>query len=383
MTAGDLLAASLLVLTTTYSYAAVNYHSRSFQDPGNGAFSHMVLDKNTGNLYVGGVNHVYRLNPALAQEQRAVTGPQMDNPKCPPPIAKYNTCTYPLTSHPAYNKALVIDYVAQTLIACSTLFHGFCEKRSLSDVTQKEEDIYIPVVANNRSQTTVVFIALGPLTGLGESRQQNVLYVGAQYTTTGLIAARDLVPAFCSRKLDNFELAYKSISTSSKKEVQPQNRAIFPVSYIYGFGSENFSYMLTVQKEKTLADNYISKLLRVCQNDKNFYSYTEVALKCQHGGATYNLAQAAYLGRAGMVLASTLGIPTTEDVLYVVFSIGNPNSPVPTPQSALCVYPMREVRRMFTTNIKACFNGSGNIGPDHIVQEGACGKSVSTSGNGF
>ena len=36
----------------------------------------------------------------------------------------------------------------------------------------------------------------------------------------------------------------------------------------------------------------ISKLIRVCTQDPNFYSYTEAPLECEWGGNTYNLIQA-------------------------------------------------------------------------------------------
>ena len=86
--------------------------------------------------------------------------------------------------------------------------------------------------------------------------------------------------------------------------------------------------------------------------------------------------QAAHLGRPGKELAQSLGISTTEDVLYAVFSKGSDSSPKPAAQSALCVYSMRQVREKFTENIKECFLGRGNTGPDHISKPSPCLKNT-------
>lgn len=356
-----------------FGIVAARYHVKTFRSPEDTNFSKLVIDRNTEKIYVGGVNRIFKLSSRLELEQTAETGPQKDNPDCHPP---FYTCEKPLKESNSFSKALVIDYTGQRLIACSSLFQGFCERRWLSDIDRKDKDIPTPVVTNNATASTVAFIAQGPAEQ-DDAQQPDVLYVGATWTKTGLAAYRDLVPAFCCRKLDGtYDLAFKSITTSSKKEIESQHRELFPVHYIFGFASDNFSYMVTIQKSNTHNEQYISKLVRVCQNDKNFYSYTEVQLICRYNGAIYNLVQAAYVGYAGSVLAETIGIPTTEDVLYAVFSIGNPSSPVQSPTSALCVYPLRQIRRIFTQNIKECFEGKGNTGPDHMVQPDLCSLTV-------
>ncbi|KAL5015003.1 hypothetical protein ScPMuIL_009273 [Solemya velum] len=347
---------------------SARYHVKTFRSREDTNFSKLVIDRNTEKIYIGGVNRLFKLSSRLELEQTANTGPHDDNPNCHHP---FSTCKLPLKMSNSFSKALVIDYTGQRLIACSSLFQGFCERRLLSDITVKDDDFPTPVVTNNATASTVAFIAQGPAED--DAQQSDVLYVGATWTKTGLAAYRDLVPAFCSRKLDGtYDLAYKSITTSSKKEIESQHRELFPVHYIFGFASDNFSYMVTIQKINTHKEQYVSKLVRVCQNDKNFYSYAEVELICQYNGATYNLVQAAYVGHAGSVLAETMGIPTTEDVFYAVFSMGNPSSPVQSPTSALCVYPLRQIRRIFTQNIKHCFEGQGNTGPDHMVQPDPC-----------
>ena len=255
--------------------------------------------------------------------------------------------------------------------SCCSLFHGFCEKRHLDDISKNDTPSYVPVVANNKNATTVAYIAPGPAPEPGQV-QNNVLYVSVSWTRTGQIIWRERVPAFASRNLDDFNLAYSDNFRQTHVQIEVQQRESFPVMYVYGFGSDNFSYMITIQKKSAQSEEYISKIFRVCQNDQNFYSYVEVELKCSYKGKDYNLVQAAYLGKPGKILAQSLNIPTTEDVLYTVFSKGHDSTPTPTAESAMCVYPMRLVRKIFTQNIQKCFKGIGNTGPDHISKPLKC-----------
>ena len=90
----------------------------------------------------------------------AVTGPHLDSPlcsvlpDCPPSVEKK------LTSN--VNKALVIDYSDSRLISCGSLFQGVCTVRSLRNISNVEQQIKEPVVANNATASTVAFIAPGP-----------------------------------------------------------------------------------------------------------------------------------------------------------------------------------------------------------------------------
>lgn len=346
-----------------------SYVINTFRNPNvTEGFSHLVKNTETGSIYIAGLNKIYEVTSDLVKEQEVATGPVKDNPMCLP--NQMHTCQ-DVKSMPIYNKALVIDYRNKRLIACSSLFHGICEKRHLADITQKDPIEYIPVVANNETATTVAFIAPGP-GPVDQLPKPNVLYVGAQRTNTGLIAARDLAPAFSSRDLNTFSIFKKGITTSTSKETEAQQKQSFPIYYKFGFSSEGFSYVATVQKASATSEKYISKLIRVCQGDEDYYSYTEIELKCTYNGNEYPLVQAINFGKPAIGLAQSLGIPTTEDFLFGVFSLGRPNSVEALNNSALCLFPMRDVRQIFTRNIRRCFEGVGNTGPDHIVNPVPC-----------
>ncbi|XP_050411553.1 plexin-A4 isoform X3 [Patella vulgata] len=366
----------LLLWVFTDTVASNRYIVKTFEGPiDRGIFNKLVINRETNELFLGTVNYLYKLNPELEILQEVQTGPQKDDPKCSilTNLTCEGNCNCKLMMY--YTKALVIDYTNQKLIICSTLFHGQCERRHLDNITVKDEVSFIPIVANNATASTVMFIAPGPAVEKGEP-QPEVLYVAASYTRTGLPAYRDKVPAYCSRSLTDFNLVYKGLINfrTSAIEIESQHRDTFIVRYVYGFGSENFSYVLTIQKASVLSSGFITKIARVCQNDKNYYSYAEVGLSCKDPKTNleYNLVQSAHVGRSGTKLARELGIPTTEDVLYAVFSKGDPNSVNPTGTSAMCVYSLRGIRKKFTENIQQCFSGIGNTGPDHIISSNKC-----------
>ena len=66
------------------------------------------------------------------------------------------------------------------------------------------------------------------------------------------------------------------MTTGTRICVNSLERTRYSINYIYGFASEGFSYFLTTQMQETNTSPYISKLVRVCQDDSDYYSYTEV-----------------------------------------------------------------------------------------------------------
>lgn len=322
----------------------------------------------------------FSLDKDLNKKQEVKTGPALDSPKCPPPVDEPRTCI-----HQQYvnnvNKLLVIDEVGDRLIACGTLYHGYCERRDLANISILEQpDFRTSVVSSNASASTVAFIAPGPSAD-NSIEQQRVLYVSVSWSKPEGIL--DDIPALCSRRLDDFSLAVRdSIKfTSTSFNFEGQQRPQFPVRYIYGFSSENFSYMLTVQKKEPGPENvaYQSVIVRVCQSDVNYYSYVEVPLICtigdQNDNNTYPILVAAHLGKAGRNLALQLGINTKTDVLFAVFSRIESHSMEPRAE-ALCLFRMDIVRSTFTENIKKCFDGQGFSGGGHLGSIKECSKNT-------
>uniref|UniRef100_T1H2W5 Sema domain-containing protein n=1 Tax=Megaselia scalaris TaxID=36166 RepID=T1H2W5_MEGSC len=204
------------------------------------------------------------------------------------------------------------------------------------------QDVQDAIVANDEHSSTVAFIAPGP----PNPPITNVLYIGVTYTHNSL---------------------YR-ITTGTRIFINSFARESYKVNYVYGFSSESFSYFLTTQMKHnhpTTSREYISKLVRICHEDSNYYSYTEIPVDCISGGTKYNLVQAAFLGKPGQDLAENLSITEQDHVLYAVFSEGSG-------KTALCVYSLKSIRRKFMQNIKACFNGSGPRGLDFISPNMNC-----------
>lgn len=159
-----------------------------------------------------------------------------------------------------------------------------------------------------------------------------------------------------------------------------------------------------------MQDTVVSRIVRVCQgNPALTHSYAEVPFECRRRGLgdVYKVVQAATVTHVGSRLARSLGLsdeePATdiEHVLIIVFarqssasssaasgqqqastsgggssSRASPSSRTGNQSLALCVIPVVEVRRTFTTTIQKCFRGGGNTGPDYIVRPVGCTSTV-------
>lgn len=375
---------------------------------------HLTIDEQSGQkrVYIGAVNKIYQLSSDLKLEAQAIMGPAPDNYDCP---VTRNCPNIELKSMNYYNKALVIytpNYTPTTiaspafpssidsqsstshallqskhqqqrnrptswLISCGTLFQGVCALHNLDNITNYEIPANESVVANSPSASTVAFIAPGP-TKQYMNVQQPVLYVGASYT--GLGPYNTEVPAVSSRSLQPetmFNFAASNVASGTRLTVNSLSKDRFPITYVYGFSSRGFSYFVTVQrKSSTLPKPFITKLVRVCQKDVNYHSYVEVPLVCRtENGNDYNLAQAAYVGKPGLNLATSLGISTNDEVLYVAFAKSKDKRDIynePSQNSALCVYSLPGIHRTFTQNIQHCFNGNGQQGLDFISPTEPC-----------
>lgn len=350
----------------TNNYSNIITHQTQFDTK----LNHLVVDTITGRVFVGGINRLYQLSPDLDVVEFVITGPKNDSNDCTVLECPANTVRKLKDN---VNKALLIDRATSRLISCGSLFQGVCSVRNLQNVSIIEQEVQEAVVANDEHSSTVAFIAPGP----PQPPVTTVMYVGVTYTNNS--PYRSEIPAVASRSLEKgrmFQIAATAVTTGTRMFINSYARESYLINYVYGFNSEKFSYFLTTQlKHNTHSapKEYISKLARICQEDSNYYSYTEIPIDCiseAHGGAKYNLVQSAYLGKPGSDLAENLGITEQDDVLYAVFSEGRGG--VPTNKSALCIYSLKAIRRKFMQNIKLCFNGNGSRGLDFISPNMQC-----------
>lgn len=326
-------------------------------------FNHLALDRSTNRIYVGGVNRIIQLDSMLNLEACVITGPKKDSAQCP--ASGCNSQNYSTTLLDNVNKILLLDTNAGDIIACGSLFQGACEKYRTANMSLPSQFFPFNIAANDEHSSTYAFIGPEHYNQWGQS---NILYVGTTFTNNG--EYRYDVPAISSRNLETLDFAENTFSKQSLLRIDVKYRDHFLVKYVYGFNYSDFAYFVIVQKQSHLPGEdelgYVTRLARVCINDANYDSYTEVTLKClvkesgekQKKITNYNLVQDVKIASAGEELASSLGIRSGEMILAASFSPSRGITDEPLSQSALCVYSMKEVEAKFNENIHMCVNGS-------------------------
>ena len=111
----------LVSASVAASVAASGAIVTTFSEPNGQRLQHLVVDKHSALVYVGGVNRLYQLSPDLERHVTVETGPRDDSPNCPA-VDCLDSVDKQKTDN--FNKALVIDYTDTRLIACGTLFQG-------------------------------------------------------------------------------------------------------------------------------------------------------------------------------------------------------------------------------------------------------------------
>ncbi|XP_076469004.1 plexin-B-like [Babylonia areolata] len=343
-----------------------------------GGLSHVVVDGESGAVYVGGRDRVHELSPELQPVQTAVTGPCTDSPDCLPPTHQAS-CPFPRRPTHNHNKLLVLVPRLRLLVTCGSVYQGACETRPLLNLSHPKtyytaEDVTnFAVAANSPQASTVGFVAPG--VGVGGVAEE-VLYVAVTYTgssrSSGLY--RDQVPAISSRSLrPQHRFCLASLTSplrgrSSSIFLKSKVRAAYPIRYVTGFSDSGFSYFLSVQRA----------------SDVNFFSYTDVPLLCRnHHRADYNILEAARIISPGKRLREALGIGEQEGeekVMVAAFSRkeegagGGGGGGGGRMHSALCVYRMSQVRARILDNVKLCHHGNTSVSGGGYLRVGPRGN---------
>uniref|UniRef100_A0A8D1HP83 Plexin A4 n=1 Tax=Sus scrofa TaxID=9823 RepID=A0A8D1HP83_PIG len=332
------------------------------------SFNHLVVDERTGHIYVGAVNRIYKLSSDLKVLVTHQTGPDEDNPKCYPPRI-VQTCNEPLTTTNNVNKMLLIDYKENRLIACGSLYQGICKLLRLEDLFKLGEPFhkkehYLSGVNESGSVFGVI---------VSYSNLDDKLFIA-----TAVDGKPEYFPTISSRKLTKnseadgmFAYVFHDEFVASMIKIPSDTFTVIPdfdIYYVYGFSSGNFVYFLTLQPEMvsppgstTKEQVYTSKLVRLCKEDTAFNSYVEVPIGCERGGVEYRLLQAAYLSKAGAVLAQTLGVRPEDDLLFTVFSKGQKRKMKSLDESALCIFILKQINDRIKERLQSCYRGEGTL----------------------
>ncbi|XP_015207910.2 plexin-A4 [Lepisosteus oculatus] len=331
-------------------------------------FNHLAVDARNGNVYLGAVNRIYKLSSDLKVQVTHQTGPDEDNPKCYPPRI-VQPCHEPLTLTNNINKMLLIDYKENRLLACGSLYQGICKLLRLEDLFKLGEpshkkEHYLSGVNDSGSVFGVI---------VSNKDSADKLFIA-----TAVDGKPEYFPTISSRKLTRnseadgmFAYVFHDEFVASMIKIPSDTFTIIPdfdIYYVYGFSSGNFVYFLTLQPEMTSPTGsatkeqvYTSKLVRLCKEDTAFNSYVEVPIGCMKNGIEYRLLQAAYLSKAGAILARSLGISPDDDVLYTIFSKGQKRRTKSPEESALCVFMLKNINDRIKDRLQSCYKGEGTL----------------------
>ncbi|XP_038067382.1 plexin-B-like [Patiria miniata] len=291
-------------------------------------FNHFTMSDH-GDVYVGAVNWLYRLNSSLKMIQNVSTCND-SRPDSAIPCHLTNN----------YNKILVVDSTRpNSLITCGGVYDGICQLRQLQDIRNVMMESY-PYVGGFEDASTVSLIAPG-------RGGNQMMYVAVTYTGKN-VEPGGRFQAISRKSIQNYPfLSAPEIDTILFRVATE----VFVINYVAAFDFKGFTYFVALQKEDLNSAQFVSKINRVCQDGPNLDAYTEITLQCSGSdGSVYSLVQAAHFGPAGPDLAASLGLHADEQVLYAVFTRnqGAPGtSDVPIDHSALCVYRMTDILAAF------------------------------------
>uniref|UniRef100_A0A8C1RZD8 Plexin D1 n=1 Tax=Cyprinus carpio TaxID=7962 RepID=A0A8C1RZD8_CYPCA len=370
-----LLAAALAVFLTALQVrtAGALQIQQAFASPSR--TNNFVVDAVSRRVYLAAVNNLYQLNATLAKEVETHTGPVLDNPLCHAPQLPQATCEHQKTLTDNHNKLLALDRAQSVLLACGSVFQGFCELRAMDDASrlavkfpQDGATVFpsmLNIAANHENASTVglVFRSHG-----GAAR----LLVAATYTGMGSDyfpknhSKEDLrfenTPEIAIRSLDTADLARLftyDINPSEdnvfkiKQEVKQKNK----LSFVRAFVHKSYSYIaINNDANAGVKESQPNSILaRICldtdaprrsaESRKLTESYIQMGLQCGSSGNIYNRLLSIYPADI-----SSGGAAGAEPHLFGVFAQAGG-------RAAVCAFRVLEVEERIRQGRRNCSSG--------------------------
>lgn len=344
------------------------------------SFTHLTVHSKTGEVFVGAVNRVLKLSSNLTLLRSHMTGPDEDNAKCyPPPSVR--ACAHRLEMSDNVNKLLLVDYSGDRLVACGSIWQGVCQFLRLEDLFKLGEPHHRKehYLSGAREPDGMAGVVVGEDDWSADSRRKKPVKGGSRLFIGAAIDGKsEYFPTLSSRKLvadeesvNMFSLVYQDEFVSSQIKIPSDTLSLYPafdIYYVYGFSSRGYVYFLTLQLDTQLTQMdaggekfFTSKIVRMCLNDTEFYSYVEFPLGCTKDGVEYRLVQAAFKQKPGRRLAQALGLTEDDDVLFVVFSQGQKNRSNPPRETVLCLFTLHDINLVMRERIRSCYRGEGRL----------------------
>ena len=326
--------------------------------------NNLAYDNITKSIFIGGVNVLLKASASLVEIKRYKTGPNLDYIDCYQD--KGQICPGKTTNNT--NKVLLVDNTKRRLVTCGSYKHGVCQIRSL-DTLAVQTDGTVYVVSN------APLPAMALITPWGKTPGKRAIYVATTWDRKYIedpnlsLIKRSVVSTRIIDDLNRiFEPARDDFSYSY---LQFQYDGIYQAKYIFAFSAGDFNYFVSVQEtiksfetcKQCSNDKKTFKtfIVRLCQEDEIYASYMELPLECKgSNGTTFNIAQSAYLTKAG----DGLSLDASEDVLVITFFKAVRGWNGPSQNSAMCMYSVKEINAGLASNLKNCVDKDT---PDEIL----------------
>uniref|UniRef100_A0A8C7ZN56 Sema domain-containing protein n=1 Tax=Oryzias sinensis TaxID=183150 RepID=A0A8C7ZN56_9TELE len=312
-----------------------------------------------GIIYVGAINRIYALAPNLTKLSEYHTGPLSANETCGQTLARRNS-NEKVDNH---NIALVGEKMYdQGLYSCGSVDNGVCRRHVLNEgngLKTVDEDVYCfaDKVQLGNGQPSDSDVVVSPSGSQVLNVESNFIHF---FVGNSEIPGKDNVKGMTThphtislRKMRTSQDGFTFESGSSYMDLIPSLRGNYYLRYVYSFHSGPFTYFLTVQKVSWDSQAYHTRIVRMCSSDKSIRRYVEMPLECistnkrrRRSGSlkVFNILQAAHFTRVGK----------DEEMLFAAFAQGKPNSPEPTPNSAICIMTIKQINERFRSNIQGC-----------------------------
>ena len=316
------------------------------------------IDNETNIIFIGGKNLLLKASSTLKEVKRITTGPKPDNKEC---LESQPDCTLENTDN--RNKILLIDSRNKKLITCGSLTHGVCQGRNLETLSVEISNKYEYVVSNSELPSVAV---IGP-----RWDGKRALYVATSWdgNTYGSDILKVLInpkPSVSTRNIDGSNVfAVSSNSALDGYSYLQFTDLNYLVNYVYGFTLGGFTYFVSVQEttesynQKKNPKVFSTFIIRICQRDKNYFSYLELPLECKGtNGTNFNIGTSAYLTKPGNFFAKSAGIQASDEVVVVTFVQTNGGWNDRASKSGVCFYPVKEINEKLAADQKKCADGS-------------------------
>ncbi|XP_019715195.1 plexin-D1-like, partial [Hippocampus comes] len=350
--------------------------------------NNFAVEPASGRVYVATVNSLYQLDAALRVEAHRSTGPVEDNLLCHAPQLPQAPCQHPKSLTDNHNKLLELDRRQGVVVACGSVYQGFCELRELANVSRTavefppagEKTVFpsmLNIAANHPDASTVGLVLRGGGGGGGDDTR---LLVAATYTGAGTRffpknhSKEDLrfenTPEIAIRSFDVGDLARLftydiNPSEDNVFKIKQEAKAKNQLHFVRAFHHKTYSYVAFNNDAKTghKESQPNSVLARICldtagqkpngpESRKLTESYIQLPLQCGRDGDIYNRLLSVYPADV-----------RAEAFLFGVFSKGDR-------RTALCAFKFADVEEEIRRGRRSCSNSpTGDVQVlDSVIQ---------------